>query len=878
MCNSSLRVQSVLLRTLPMLLCPVLAVAETQTNTPVKDQSAIETIAVTGTRIKRSIQSDSASPISSTELSDLTDIGANNIRDLIEVLPFNAGSQNNSDNLSQNFTVGTSNVNLRGLGVSSTLVLLNGIRQVTSAVVTDQGASFVDTASLVPTLAIKRVEILKDGASAIYGSDAVAGVVNFITRDDLEGTELQYEYRTRWSDGDQDDTKIDFAHGGYVGDTGHMLFAVSFLERSSLLLDEVDWLQPATSSFGNPGSFVIPSMADENNPNGLTVADPNCVANGGIFSEGSNGNSFCLFDFGPQITAVPNEDRLQAYARATWDWSDTTRLWAEFGYARNKITREVSPSFPVLNAPSVLASHPDNPYGEDIFFRGRPYGVGKPTEINYYDHTTSRFAFGGDGELTEGVYWQFSFVAAANDAILNPRDVITDNFQAALHGFGGIKCSGTTAAEAGQGECYYFNPFDPQDPDNELLRDFIIGDYLGDAESEMRVYEAVITGESLFEVGGGDVGYALGLQYRDESINNVYDSFTQQDSFAFLIGNQNFYGERDVKALFAEVLVPLTLDLEIGAAVRYEDYGEFGGDTTNPKVSFLWLANDLFSFRGTYSTSFRAPSVHQLQGVQTNFANITDPEDGSTTFGGNRTVGDPDLVPETSQAVNLGLSFSLDELSVDLDYWDFSFEDVLTRESHQAVVNANPNDPTRVIRTSAGTISIVNTKFINAEAIDTSGLDISATTIYRTDLGDFRPQLKASYLLSYDLMDASGNTSDGLGKLNRNTVGNPAPRLRGSIGMNWSDGEHSANIYLRHVASYENDVSGESISSFNTIDLQYSVNLGEVVREDSETRLIAGIVNATDEDPPYVAIAGSYDPRTGDPRGRRAYIKIQLSF
>ncbi|ALU45402.1 hypothetical protein [Pseudoalteromonas rubra] len=96
--------------------------------------------------------------------------------------------------------------------------------------------------------------------------------------------------------------------------------------------------------------------------------------------------------------------------------------------------------------------------------------------------------------------------------------------------------------------------------------------------------------------------------------------------------------------------------------------------------------------------------------------------------------------------------------------------------------------------------------------------------------------------------------------------------------MNWSDGEHSANIYLRHVASYENDVSGESISSFNTIDLQYSVNLGEVVRENSETRLIAGIVNAPDEDPPFVAIAGSYDPRTGDPRGRRAYIKIQLSI
>ena len=849
-----------------------------ETDDDVKAQNAIETVTVTGSRIKRSIQSESSSPISTTDLSDLSDIGANDIRDLIEVLPFNAGSQNNSDNLTQNFTVGTSNVNLRGLGVSSTLVLLNGIRQVTSAVVTDQGASFVDTASLVPALAIKRVEILKDGASAIYGSDAVAGVVNFITRDDLEGGEVQYEYRSRWSEGSQDETKVDFAYGGYINDSAHVLFAASFLERSSLLLDEVDWLKPANSSFGNPGSFVIPSLADENNPNGLTVADPNCANNGGSVSQGANGNSFCLFDFGPQITAVPNEDRMQAYARALWDVSDTARMWAEFGYARNKITREVSPSFPVLNAPGILASHPNNIYNEDIFFRGRPYGVGKPTETNFYDHTTTRFAFGGDGELTEGIYWQASFVAAANDAILNPRDVITDNFQAALYGFGGNKCRGTSAQEAGVGECYYFNPFNPQDPNNELLRDFIIGDYIGDAESEMRVYEAVITGDSLFELKAGDVGYAVGIQYRDESINNTYDSLTQQDAFAFLIGNQNFAGDRDVKALFAEVLIPVHEDIELGAAIRYEDYGEFGGDTTDPKFSFLWLATEEFSFRGTFSTSFRAPSVHQLQGVQTNFANITDPEDGSTTFGGNRTIGDPNLVPETSQALNLGMSYAYEDYTLDIDYWDFSFEDVLTRESHQAVVNANPNDPDRVIRTSAGTISIVNTKFVNAEAIDTSGIDLSASSIYRTEYGDFSPQLKATYLLSYDLMDASGATTDGLGQLNRNTVGNPSPRLRGSIGLNWTNGMHRVNIFARHVASYTNDVSGEDIDAFNTIDMQYSMNMGDVLKDNSEANLIVGVINATDEAPPFVAIAGSYDPRTGDPRGRRAYVRLQFSF
>lgn len=144
---------------------------------------SLEEVVVLGSRIKRKSQASTSTPLSNFGSQDLKNIGAKDTRDLIQTLTINSGSQNNSDNLSQNFTVGTSNVNLRGLGVSSTLVLLNGKRQVTSSVVTDEGASFVDTASLVPALAIERVDILKDGASALYGSDAVAGVANFVTRD-----------------------------------------------------------------------------------------------------------------------------------------------------------------------------------------------------------------------------------------------------------------------------------------------------------------------------------------------------------------------------------------------------------------------------------------------------------------------------------------------------------------------------------------------------------------------------------------------------------------------------------------------------------------------------------------------------------------------
>ena len=832
----------------------------------------LEEVIVTGTYIRRTSQAHTSTPLPSFDQSDICNSCAKDIRDLIEILPINAGAQNNSDNLTQNFTAGTSNINLRGLGVSSTLVLLNGKRQVTSAVQTDPGSSFVDTASLVPALAVERLEILKDGASAIYGSDAVAGVANFITRDNFEGIEVQWEHRSRTDNGSQDDTNIDAVIGGSMGDTGHFLFAASFLDRSSLVAGEVDWLVPqnGSSGFGNPGSYVVPSQ-------GQTVADRDCEVNGGILQTLSSGSTVCRFDFGPQVTFVPDEQRLQGFARVTLDWSDTTKIWSEIGYARNKITREVSPSFPVLNTPVVPASHPENYFGEDVFFQGRPYGNGSPTEINNYDHNTFRFAFGASGEFTESLFWDLSYVTSQNDALINVRDVIANNFQAALNGLGGINCVGTTPGVDG---CLYFNPFSTSfttAPNDAELKAFIIGDYIGDAESEMKIAEVIFSGNDLFDMGGGAAGFAIGAQYREESLSYVYDSITQQDGFAFLIGNPNFTGDRDVYAIFGELRLPLSERLELSAAVRYEDYGGKVGDTTDPKLSIMWRPTDEISVRGSVGTSFRAPSIFQTKGIQTGFANITD-ADGSTTFAGNRTVGSDNLVPETSTAYNTGISWSPnDVLEIDLDYWRFEFEDVLTKNSAQAIVNANPNDE-RVIRTSAGTIAIVNTSFINANAITTDGIDLAVRAYFETALGALSPSFDATYVMTYDLENSQGISIDGAGQRNGTNFGDPSPELRANLGLNWSTEQHSASAYLRHVSGYDDEQKNLDIDNYTTLDLQYSYNFGDILKAESEMSLTIGVINATNENPPFVAIAGNYDPRTGDPRGRRAYVKIGTTF
>ena len=286
-------------------LAAALTIAATNSAAQTDTIEEIVVTATTGSRIVR--QGDSPSPLSNYDGQTLLDSGLRDIRDLVGVLAINAGAENNSDNLTQNYTVGTANINLRGLGVASTLVLLNGRRQVLSA-------------------------------------------ANFITRRGFEGVKLQAEYRSRTGEGSQDETILDGVLGGTFGGAGEYLLAASYLDRSSLVLIEVDWLRPATSGFGNPGSFNVPSL-------GRTVADAGCERYDGLLQELAGGSVICRFDYGPQLTAVPDEQRLQTWGCADWRWNGSRSLWAELGYVSNDINRDVSPSFPVLNTPVVPANH-----------------------------------------------------------------------------------------------------------------------------------------------------------------------------------------------------------------------------------------------------------------------------------------------------------------------------------------------------------------------------------------------------------------------------------------------------------------------------------------------------------------------------------------
>ena len=497
-----------------------------------------------------------------------------------------------------------------------------------------------------------------------------------------------------------------------------------------------------------------------------------------------------------------------------------------------------------------------------------------------------RVAFGAQGSWSDRTFWDVSLVRSANDAVLNPRDIVAANFQAALQGFGGSDCDTAPTARAparpGEGGCLYFNPFSsaflarPGDPtyNDPRLREFIVGDYLGEGTSTLRTLDANVTG-FFGSFGGGAAGYAVGVQQRDRTLGFVYDTVTRHDGFAFLIGNPNFEGDTDVVAGYGELMIPFQPWLEVTGALRFEDYGEVG-TTLDPKFTMLIAPTPSLSLRASAGTSFRAPSAFQTLGVQTNFVNITD-VDGSTTFAGRRTVGDPDLKPENSQAMNFGITWqpSAFDGELGLDLWDYSFEDVLRKENAQAIVNADPYD-SRIERTSAGTISIVNVAFINADAIDTRGIDLFGRANVDWALGTLRPFFRATMMLAYDVTNA-GVSIDGLGRLNRANVGAPNQVFKANAGLGFSRDRFHANLLLRHIGGYEDD-RGADIDAFTTLDANVRFDLGEWLGEGLGTTVTLGAVNLAGTDPPFVNIAGSYDPRSADPRGRRVFVRLEARF
>jgi iron complex outermembrane recepter protein len=851
-------------------------------------QDAVEEIVVTGTYIRRQSQFDSPSPLVTVAADDLAATGANEIGEVIEDLTINTGSQNNPDAFTQNLSTGTSNVNLRGLGVSSTLVLINGRRQTQSAITSDRGENFVDTSSLPPLIAFERVEILKDGATALYGSEAVAGVVNFITRQNFEGFDLEFSAQS--VDGTpQEDFEVNGAFGS-GNDRTHVLAAWSLLERDPLtthdrrLSSRTDDLSQA----GNPGSFLVPSLpgnpafqsvwtaAFDRNLNGVAdfveptlglpavpgaqtpvFADQDCAAIAAqdpkavpTFAAsvpspiGTIPLGLCQFDFGDYYSLVPEETRRSGYVELTHVFNDSLEGRLEFHVADNEAVRNNSPSFPFTQFPTVPATHPDNPYGTDVRFIGRVQGAGGAAAPSVHNSNTRRFAAALTGDVNETWLWEIAAQASENDFFVEATDTLIDRFNLAIRGLGGPNCSslGSTpggGGTPGAGGCVYFNPFGSAltgagTRNSSELMSWINGSEHFEAESRLVTVEGFAT-RQFGELGGGPLGLAVGAQYRGDEIAYDYDANANRDNFMFLIGNPDFENDRDANAVFVELALPLAETLHLQLAGRYENYGQ-GVDSTDPKATLLWRPTLRLSVRGSVGTSFRAPSLFQAFGTQTTYQQLIDPNVGTPQFFSVRTQPNPSgapLQPEEADVLNVGVSWEITEqLRLGVDYWSFDYASVIIEQNAQALLNAaalgDAQARAQVIRDPAsGLLLRVEPFYANASALETDGFDLSVSYDFELDGGaSLRVGADASYIASYDIDDPQAGSIDGAGRRNFANFGTSTPEWRSNLFMEWARERHAVNVFVRHIDSYVDDqvALGQGPAFYRPVDSQVTLD------------------------------------------------------
>ena len=900
-------------------------------------QEQIEEVIVTGTYIRRPSQFDSPSPLVSVTADDLAATGANEVGRVLEDLTINTGSQNNPDAFTQNLTTGTSNVNLRGLGVSSTLVLINGRRQTQGAATTDRGENFVDTSSLPPALAFERIEILKDGATALYGSEAVAGVVNFITRSTFEGFDLELALQGN-DNHPQQDIELNGVWGG-GGESTHVLVAFSHLDREPLTTYERRLSGPTDdlSQAGMPGSFLVPSLpgnpayrsvwtaAFDSNRNGVAdfvepqlglpavpnaqppvFADQNCL---GVAAQdpkvvpalaaavpspiGAIPIGLCAFDFGSFYSIVPEETRSSAFAEVRHAFGDTLEGRVEAHIADNEALRNNSPSFPFAAFPTVAASHPDNPYGSDVRFIGRVIGAGGVPSESIHDSDTWRVAAALDGGGDTWV-WEIGAQYSENDFFVSAEDVLVDRFDNAIRGFGGASCNPSTGT-GGVAPCAYFNPFGTSltgtgTRNSPELFDYLLGLEHFDARSELVSLEGFASRE-LGSLGGGPAGLAVGAQYRGDELSYDYDEDANRDNYLFLVGNPDFGDSRDIGAMFVELALPFTDTLNLQLAGRYEDYGD-GVDSADPKATLLWRPLTELSVRASVGTSFRAPSLFQAFGTQTTLAELIDPRIGTPQFFPVRTQPNPSgetLSPEQADVVNLGFSFSPTEVwEIGLDYWSFDYTDVIIEQNPQAILNAaamgNAQAQSQVVRDPAsGLLLRVDSFYANASSLETDGFDLALSRELELRAGgSLRVGADTTYIANYDLQDPQAGAIEGAGRRNFANFGTSTPEWKANVFVQWSTDRHAVNAFVRYIDSYVDDEVdiGQGSAFFRPIDSQVTLDAQYALTFAAQRapKLTFGVINLTDEDPPRVQTSGGYDSKVHDPRGRMLYAKALFRF
>ena len=875
------------------------------------------------------------------------------------------------------------NVNLRGLGASRTLVLLNGRRQVylPARLI---GGRYVDI-NAFPSIALDRIEVLKEGASAIYGSDAVAGVANFLTRGDFEGVEVTASHEYFAGGGD---TNAGAIWGGRLGRTTNAVLSAEWLTRQELTPQERDWaLHPyipgagAWSWTGNPGAFLMPSLTGSESSEELVskladahfsdddiFIDPRCLDFGG------HRESFtCRFRYQPWDNLLEQSNHLRAFAEINGELGDNSSYHIEALWAEAETPAWVTtPSFPPIKPYDGLQIVPSENPGrrafcqqhasavgftsgahcleDDWYFFGRLVGNSGPGRTLERKSRTQRLSASWDGgvDIIDGHDNRLNLALSysrSSGNVNQPAEYAYRKYLA-FRGYGGAGCGVEVVADpgspsgmslgptggrvAGQGECRFYNPFSnalqhSQQPGSrffsatnpdyspELANDPGLLAWINeqvDVESfaDMLVADATLTGSA-----GRAENYALGYQFRRFDVSSSPNSPGNLDlnpcsvlgsqsclekagPFTFTTGTYPYAATQTLHRFFAELpLHGLDERLRLQLAANYEYHSV--ASSFNPKAAFRLDLTDQFALRGSLQTTFRTPSVDDLNEDRTTaLAYVNE----AGVYKAVDTQGDPQLKSEQALTFNAGFILTLADqpgfvpVQLSADYWSYDFEDVIAVVPYNAVTRlyhegGSAREAVKSYVTcpdgrGTGTCDVtgierIDVDLINWPGVKTSGFDFQLTARSQAGTGIMNAGLEATYTNKYSIEALSvggielSPDSEAAGRLNKyNPIAPPLPSLKGRLFGSYGRSDYSVVGYVNYVSSYtDHDEAGseyEQVGSFVTLDAT------ALWRPSRGVGISLSLLNLTDVAPPFVKWEQSFDGFTHSAKGRRMKVSV----
>ncbi|WP_426112314.1 TonB-dependent receptor [Massilia sp. PWRC2] len=801
----------------------------------------IARVEITGSNIRRA-EAESSSAVQTLNRADIEKTGRTTVAELLQTLAVdNQGSV--PSNYGAGFAQGASGISLRGLGAASTLVLLNG-RRIAPYGLADDGQKVFADLNIIPSDAVERVEILKGGASAIYGSDAIAGVVNVILRRDFVGTTVRSSYGTsRYWDGRDGRVAITHGFGQLDSDRYNMLFSLEFGgKREVYNRDRDDRRQigrgdlrdlgfSAQEALGGTGAITTNNAAGSavngnvRNPGtldyynrgnlagvGFTRTFPNAdCRNFTRHPQGDPGGG-CLTDAAQEYSQIqPRQNSWNLFSRGTFQMSPAMQAYGELNYYWSESSSVTTPSGisgsvgypggPVSNAGVALgASHPDNPYfGTTARLRYLAADVGPRI-----GDVTSKFGRAVAGIKGTWLDWDIdsALLFSANRVNHDQFGFLQRDVTFAL-----LNPSAANVAAASANPRYAALPAGSlwRIGENAGLNSAAIYAALSPTVSnnaETRIAQIDFKATREFgQLAGGPLGVALGAEYRHERTELNPPSGTETGNIIGL-GYSAYFGRRNVSAAYAEVLAPVLSTVELSGALRADHFSDVGNAYT-PKVAVKWTPLRVLGLRANFAKGFRAPSAAENGvGGLAAFSTASDPlrcnlgvtaacSPASIAF---ITSPNPALSPEKSRNWSVGAIWDpLPRTNVSVDFWQIKRKNEINQEQTDAAIAAGhiARDPSTAsgIAGDPGAITAVLARYVNSAQTRVRGVDLDGRTAFNLGSGNgtLGMDIKWTHLFKWERTEQDGSTRDFAGTHGNcdvtNCIGTPDDRV--NLGATW---------------------------------------------------------------------------------------------